>query len=147
MAAVVAAVVRGGCAFSGGAAAGVVDDVGGGRDGTPRPFCCCAVMIAHAHSPNHFSTVGPACQRQTMSPAVNARSVRGSRECGSPRYINRERGRDESLTLTVSIRCPCFLLFTPVCALPWLRPCSFHPRAATSLASSFHLQWLRLSPS
>jgi hypothetical protein len=48
MTAVVTAVVRGGRAFSGSTAASVVDNVGGGRDGTPRPFRCCAVMIACA---------------------------------------------------------------------------------------------------
>jgi hypothetical protein len=117
---------------------------GGGRDGTPRPF---AVMIARVRSSGRFSTVGPTCQRQTMSPAVNGRGARGSRERGSPRSINHERGRSESLTLPLSICCPCFLLFPPGCALPWLCPCSFHPRAAASLASSFRLQWLHLSPS
>jgi hypothetical protein len=45
MAAVVAAVVCCGCAFSGGATASVVDDMGGGRDRAPRPFDCRAVII------------------------------------------------------------------------------------------------------
>jgi hypothetical protein len=59
---VVAAVMRGGRAFSGGATAQVVGDVGGGRDGPPRPFGCRAVMIARAHAPGHFGDVGPARQ-------------------------------------------------------------------------------------
>jgi hypothetical protein len=61
---VVAAVVCGGRAFSGGAAARVVGDVGGGgrRDGAPRPFGCRTVMIAHAHAPGRFGAVGPARQ-------------------------------------------------------------------------------------
>jgi hypothetical protein len=72
MAAVVAAVVRGRRAFSGGTAASIVVDVGGGRDGAPRPFGCRAVMIARARSPGRFGTVGLLCERQTRSPAVNA---------------------------------------------------------------------------
>jgi hypothetical protein len=47
---VVAAVVRRGRAFSGGAVAHGVGDVGGRRDGSPRPFGCHTVMIrACAH--------------------------------------------------------------------------------------------------
>jgi hypothetical protein len=60
MSIVVAAVVRRGRAFLGGAATRRVDDVGGGRDGPPRPFGCRAVMIAHARTPGRFSVVGPA---------------------------------------------------------------------------------------
>jgi hypothetical protein len=71
---------------------------GGGRDRMPWPFGCYAVMIVHARTSGHFSTVEPACQQQTMSPAVNARGARDSRERGSPRSINREEGRGESLT-------------------------------------------------
>jgi hypothetical protein len=77
MAAVVVAVSCGRHAFLGGAAASVVDVTGGGRDGAPRLFGCYAVMIARAHTSSRFSMVGPACQRQTMSPAVNARGARG----------------------------------------------------------------------
>jgi hypothetical protein len=62
---VVAAVVRCGRAFSGGATARVVGDVGGGRDGPPRPFGCRAVMIVHARVPCRLSVVGPARQWQT----------------------------------------------------------------------------------
>jgi hypothetical protein len=47
---VVAAVVRGRRAFSGGAAAHVVGDEGGRRDGPPQPFGCRAVMIAHVRT-------------------------------------------------------------------------------------------------
>jgi hypothetical protein len=43
----VATVVRRGRAFSGDATTRVVGDVGGGRDGPPRLFDCCVVMIAH----------------------------------------------------------------------------------------------------
>jgi hypothetical protein len=57
---VVAAVVCRGCAFSGGAAVRGVGDMGGGRDGPPRPFGCRAVMITHAHTPGRFGVVGPA---------------------------------------------------------------------------------------
>jgi hypothetical protein len=77
MAAVMAAVVRGGRAFSGGAGARVVDDVGGGCDGAQRSFGCCAVMITHARAPSRFGTVGPVCQLQTRSLAVNACSAHG----------------------------------------------------------------------
>jgi hypothetical protein len=77
MAVVVAAVVRSGCTFSGGAAASVVDDVGGGRDGVTRPFGYRAVMIARACIASRFGMVGPICQRQARSPAVNAHNVRG----------------------------------------------------------------------
>jgi hypothetical protein len=52
-------IVRGGCAFSGGAATRVVGDVGGGRDGAPRPFGFRIVMIAHARASGCFSVVGP----------------------------------------------------------------------------------------
>jgi hypothetical protein len=48
MATVVAVIMRGGRTFLGGAAARVVDDVGGGRDGAPRPFGCRAAMITRA---------------------------------------------------------------------------------------------------
>jgi hypothetical protein len=61
MAAVMAAVMRGGRTFSGVAAASVVDDVGDGRDEAPRPFGCYVVMIARARSSGRFSTVGPVC--------------------------------------------------------------------------------------
>jgi hypothetical protein len=135
MAIVVAAVVCGGRAYSGGAAASVVNDVGGGRDGALRPLGCCAVMITRARTSDRFSTVGPVCQRRTMTPAVNGCGARGSRESGSLRSINCGRGRDESLTSPLSICRPCFLPFLTGCALPWLRPCSFHPHAAVSLAS------------
>jgi hypothetical protein len=50
----------------------VVGVVGGGHDGVQRPFGCCAVMIARARSSGRFGTVGPVCQQQTGSPAVNA---------------------------------------------------------------------------
>jgi hypothetical protein len=59
----VAVVVRRGRAFSGDATACVVGDVGGGRDGPPRPFGCHAVMIARARAPGRFGDVGPAHQR------------------------------------------------------------------------------------
>jgi hypothetical protein len=54
--------VRGGRAFSGGAAAHVVGDVGCGRDGLPRPFGCRAVMIAHVRVSSRFDDVGPSRQ-------------------------------------------------------------------------------------
>jgi hypothetical protein len=64
----------------------------GGHDGAPRPFGCCAIMIAHARTSGRFSTMGPVYQRQTMSPTVNARGARGSWERGSPSSIkSRER--------------------------------------------------------
>jgi hypothetical protein len=59
---VVAAVVCCGRAFSGGATARVVGDVGDGRDGPPRPFGCRAVMITRARVLGHFGDVGPARQ-------------------------------------------------------------------------------------
>jgi hypothetical protein len=107
VAAVVAAVVRGRRTFSGGATASVVDDVGGGHDGASWPFGSCTVMIVHVRTSDHFSTIGPFCQRQTRSSAVNARGARSSRERGSPRSINRGRGMGESLTSPLSIRHPC----------------------------------------
>jgi hypothetical protein len=63
MAAVVAAVVRSGRAFSGGAAARVVGDVGGRHDGMPQPFGSHAVMFVHTRASGRFSTVGPVGQR------------------------------------------------------------------------------------
>jgi hypothetical protein len=74
---VVAVIMHGGRAFSGGATARVVGDVGGGRDGSPRPFDCHAAMIAHARAPYRFGMVGPAHQWQMQPPAVNARGARG----------------------------------------------------------------------
>jgi hypothetical protein len=59
MTTVVAAVVRGGRAFSGGAAARVVGDVGGRCEGASRPFGCCAVMIVCARRSGRFVTLGP----------------------------------------------------------------------------------------
>jgi hypothetical protein len=59
---VVGAVVRDGRAFSGGAAARVVGDVGCGRDWPPRLFSFRAVMIACARAPDRFGDVGPARQ-------------------------------------------------------------------------------------
>jgi hypothetical protein len=82
MAAVMAAVMRSGRAFSGGATTHIVGDVGGGRDGASQPFGSCAIMIAHARVSGRFSTVGPVGQRQAALPAVNACGARGSRERG-----------------------------------------------------------------
>jgi hypothetical protein len=59
---VVAAVVRGGRAFSGGAAARILGDMGSERDRPPWPFGCRAVMVAHARAHGRFGDVGPACQ-------------------------------------------------------------------------------------
>jgi hypothetical protein len=64
---IVAAVVRHWRAFSGVAAARIVGDVGGGRDGPPRLFGCRAVMIARARAPGRFGAVGSACQWQMTS--------------------------------------------------------------------------------
>jgi hypothetical protein len=72
---VVVAVVCGARAFLGGAAERVVGDVGGGRDGAPRPFGFRAVMIVHARAPSHFGAVGPARQWQMQPPAVNTRDA------------------------------------------------------------------------
>jgi hypothetical protein len=134
MVAVVAAVVRCGHAFSGSATASVVDDVGGGRDGAPRPFSYRAVMIVRARGSDRFSTVGPVCHRRTASPVVNAHGARGFRERGSPRSINRERGREESPTSSLSICCPCLSPLLLGCAPPCSCLCSFRSRAAASLA-------------
>jgi hypothetical protein len=98
---VVAAVVCSGRTFSGGASAGVVDDVGADVTGHR------AVMIAHTCAPSCFSTVGPVGQRQTVSPAVNACGARSSRESGSPRSINCGNGKGESLTSPLSIHNLC----------------------------------------
>jgi hypothetical protein len=78
MTAVTAVVVRYGHAFSGGATARVVGDVGGVRDGPPRPFGCRTVMIARARTSCRFVVVGPARQWQVQPPAVNARGARAS---------------------------------------------------------------------
>jgi hypothetical protein len=59
MTTVVVAVVRCGRAFSGGTTALVLGDVGGRRDGPPRPFGCRAVMIAHARASCGLDVVGP----------------------------------------------------------------------------------------
>jgi hypothetical protein len=76
--------VTGGRAFSGGAAARVVGRRGGGRDGAPRPFSRRAAMIAHARVSGCFGMVGPACQRHTKSPAVNACGARGFGSAAPP---------------------------------------------------------------
>jgi hypothetical protein len=56
-------------------------------------------------------------------------------ECGSPRSINRERGRAESFTSPLSVCCPCLSLSFLGCAPPCLRQSSLRSRAAVSLAS------------
>jgi hypothetical protein len=50
--------------------AGVVRDVGGGRDRAPRPFGHRAVMIACARAHDHFGAAGPVCQRCKVPPAL-----------------------------------------------------------------------------
>jgi hypothetical protein len=79
---VVAVIVRGRRAFSGGATVRVVGGVGGGRDGMPRPFGCRAVMIAR--TPGRFGVVGSARQWQMHPPAVNAHDARGSGSAAPP---------------------------------------------------------------
>jgi hypothetical protein len=69
---IMAVVVHCGRAFSGGATARVVGDVGDGCDGPPRPFGCRTVMIAHARASCRFGVVGSACQWQMQPPAVSA---------------------------------------------------------------------------
>jgi hypothetical protein len=86
-------------------------------------------------------TVGPVCQRQTKSPAVNALGARGS-----PRSINRERGRGESLTSSLSIRCPCPCFSFPAEHLLVFAPVRFVLAPPLPLPSGFHLQWFRLNP-
>jgi hypothetical protein len=80
MTAVTAVVVCCGRAFSSVATARVVGDVGGGRDGPPRPLGCRAVMIARARASYRFSVVGPPvsgrCSRLQLMRA--ARAVRGA---------------------------------------------------------------------
>jgi hypothetical protein len=131
---VVVVVVCGGRAFSGGAVARVVGDVGGGRDGAPRPFGCRAVMIAHACTPGRFGAVGPARQWQMQPPAVNARGAR-FRERGSLRSINCKRGGCESLTSPLSVCSPCFSLPVPGCAPPCLHQSLLRSRAIAALTS------------
>jgi hypothetical protein len=85
MTAVVAVVMHCGRAFSGGAAARVVGDVGGGgRDGPPQPFGCRAAMIVHARAPGCFDVVGPARQWWMTPPAVNVRGARGLGSAAPP---------------------------------------------------------------
>jgi hypothetical protein len=84
MAVVVVAVMRCGRAFSGGATACVVDDVGGVRDGTPQPLGYRVVMIARARVPDRFGVVGPGCRRRTATPAVNAHGARGFEGAAPP---------------------------------------------------------------
>jgi hypothetical protein len=84
MAAVMAVVMRCGHAFSDGATARVVGDMGGGRDGPPWPFGCRTIMIAHARAPCRFGMVGSARQSQMQPPAVNARVARGSGRADPP---------------------------------------------------------------
>jgi hypothetical protein len=121
---VVAAVMHSGRTFSGGAAAGVVGDVGGRRDGAPRPIDCHVVMIAHACVPGRFSAVGPAGQRWMALFAVNVRGARSFWERDSPGSINHGKGKDESLTSPLSLcRFASYLL--PGRALCQSRPRSF----------------------
>jgi hypothetical protein len=123
MTVVVAAVVHCGRAFSGDTIMSVVGDVGGGRDGPPRPFGCRAVMITHARATCRFGVVGSAHQWQMRQPAVNARGASarfGKRS--SPGSINRRRGWGESLTTTLSIRCFLLLAFVSRLLAPLLSP-------------------------
>jgi hypothetical protein len=99
MTSVMAAAVRSGRAFSGGAARATWGD---GRDGALRPFGCRAVMIAHARVRGLFSVVGPDGRRLMALPAFNRRGARSSRERGSPRSINRGKGKGESLNSPLS---------------------------------------------
>jgi hypothetical protein len=145
MATVMAAIVRSGHTFSGSAAARVVDDVGGGRDGVPRPFVCRVVMIEHTRASGHFSTVGPVGQWQAVSPAVNARDAQGSRERGSPRSINC--GREMRILTSPLSLCSLCLCFLPGRALPRPRSRLLRSRVAAFPASIFRSQWLRLSQS
>jgi hypothetical protein len=95
--------VHSGRTFSGGAAAGVVGDVGGGRDGAPWPFGCRAVMIAHACVPDRFNMVGLASQQWMPLIAFNVRGARYFWERGSAGSINRRKRERESLTSPLSI--------------------------------------------
>jgi hypothetical protein len=90
-------------------------------------------MIACVCIPVCFGVAGPGCKRRMASPALNAHGARGFQERGSPISINRDRGREESLTSSLSIRCPCFsLLLGRALTCPCLR--LFHSLAAASLA-------------
>jgi hypothetical protein len=91
MVVVVAAVMRCGCAFPGGAITCVVDDVGDGRDGMPRPFGYRAVMIARACVPDRFGVVGPSCRQRAATPTVNAHGARGFGSAAPQSYKLRER--------------------------------------------------------
>jgi hypothetical protein len=123
---VVAAVVRGGRAFSCGAVALVVGDVGCGRDGSLWPFGCRAVMIMRARAPGHFGDVGPARQWRMRPPAVNACSARGSgsavRGARLPWIYKSKEREGKSLTSSLSVCCPsplasCSLrLCAPLCS-------------------------------
>jgi hypothetical protein len=129
---VMAAVVCGGRAFSGGAAARIVGNMGCRRDGPPRPFSCRAVMIAHERAPGRFGVVGLTCQWQMQSPAVNVHGARFG-EHGSPRSINPRRGRGKSLTSSLSTAAPCFLPSLPGCTPFHFRlPLVSSSRAATN---------------
>jgi hypothetical protein len=52
--------------------AGVVGDVGGGRDGALRPFGCCAIIMAFVRARDRFSTAGPICQQCGVSAVLTA---------------------------------------------------------------------------
>jgi hypothetical protein len=84
MIAVVAAVVRCGRAFLGGATARIVGDVGGRRDGPPRHFGCRTVMVAHARASCGVGVVGSARQWQVQPPVVNARGTHGLGSAAPP---------------------------------------------------------------
>jgi hypothetical protein len=123
---------------------GIVGDAAGGRDGATRPFGCRAVMIAHACVRGHFGATGLADQRRMALPAFNVRGTRSSRERGSPRSINRGKGKGESLTSPLSIHCFRFSPSFRPCAPPiYLSFASFSVRCLPAFCS--RLQWLRLS--
>jgi hypothetical protein len=76
---VVATVMRCGRAFSGIAAARVVVTWAGGRDGPPRLFGCCAVMIVRVRAPGRFGgpVVSDGCHHLQLLRAKCA--IRGAR--------------------------------------------------------------------
>jgi hypothetical protein len=76
--------------------------VRGGHDGVLRPFSC-HVVVAHVCVHDRFCAVGPASQQHMALPAFSMCGVRSSQERGSPRSINRGKGKGEPLTSPLSI--------------------------------------------
>jgi hypothetical protein len=104
--------------------AGVVGDVGGGRDGVLHPFGYCAIIMAFACVHDRFGAVGPACQRRGARTELiaAARGVLGGVASLDPINHGEGGGRGEVPYLAIRIHPPCNSSPSRPCAPP-LRIC------------------------